>query len=252
MATTTVPAPEAQATISPFGRIIGVFFSPKATFEDIVRKPAWVAPMLLLIVISIGLSITLVRRADWVEVSKEQIAKSKFASRQIDQLSEGQKQAAYEQAAARSKVVRYVRGFIGWPCLLLFSSGLYFGAFKLIGGVRTNYATAFALTTFAHLPMGVRELIAIPVMFLKDPASIDPENFLASNPAAILGSDLATWQMVPLAFLDIFGLWALVLMAVAFSVSDPKKLPFGKSLGIAFGVFFSLMLFFTTLAWVFS
>src|ERR1700736_4364623 len=34
MATTTssMPAPEAQAALGPIGRIIGVFFSPKATF----------------------------------------------------------------------------------------------------------------------------------------------------------------------------------------------------------------------------
>jgi hypothetical protein len=135
--------------------------------------------------------------------------------------------------------------------LLLFSAGLYLGVFKLIGGARTNFATAFAVTAFAHLPMGLRELIAIPVLFLKDPASIDPENFLASNPAAIF-SDLPTWQMVPLAFLDVFGLWALVLMAVGFSATDPKKLPIGKSFGLVFGVFLSLMLFFTMLAWIFS
>lgn len=254
MATTTpMPAPEAQSqpSISPIGRIVGVFFSPKPTFEDIARKPSWVAPVLLLLLINIGLSVTLVQRADWLEVSKDQIAKNKFASRQIDQLSDDQKERAYEQAAARGKVVRYVRGFMGWPMLLLFSAGLYLGVFKLIGGARTNFATAFAVTAFAHLPMGLRELIAIPVLFLKDPASIDPENFLASNPAALF-PDLPTWQQLPLAFLDVFGLWALVLMAVGFSATDPKKLPMGKSFGLVFGVFLSLILFFTMLAWIFS
>jgi len=252
MATTPVPAPEAQATISPFGRVIGVFFSPKPTFADIAQRPSWVAPMIVLFLIYMGLNIALVRRADWVEVSKDQIAKSKFASRQFDQLSEDQKSRAFEQAAQRAKIVRYVRGVIGWPLLLLLLSGVYLGAFKLIGGARTNFGTAFAVTTFAHLPMGLRELIAIPVTFLKDPASIDPENFLASNPAAIFGSDLPTWQMVPLAFLDVFGIWALILMAVGFSATDPKKLPFGKSLGIVISVSFAFMLFFTMIAWVFS
>ena len=167
-------------------------------------------------------------------------------------MSEDQKEHAYEQAATRGKVVRYIRGFIGWPLLLLISSGIYLGAFKLIGGARTNFATAFAVTAFAHLPMGLRELIAIPVLFLKDPASIDPENFLASNPAAILGSDLPTWLMVPLTSLDVFGLWALVLMAVGFSATDPKKLPISKSLAIVFAIFIAIILFFTMLAWVFS
>jgi hypothetical protein len=47
MATASMPAPDAQSqpAISPIGRIVGVFFSPKATFEDIVRKPSWVLPV---------------------------------------------------------------------------------------------------------------------------------------------------------------------------------------------------------------
>ena len=252
MATTSMPAPQEQAAISPFGRIIGVFFSPQPTFEDIVRKPNWLAPMLLLLVISIGLSVALAQRADWVEVSKEQIAKNKFASRQIDQLSDDQKERAFEQAAQRGKVFRYIRGVIGWPLLLLVSSAIYLGVYKLIGGARTNFATAFAVTTFAQLPVGLKELIAIPVTYLKDRASIDPENFLASNPAAILGSDIPAWQTVPLAFLDVFGIWALVLVGVGFAASDPKKLKLGKSIGIAFGVWLAFMLLFTMIAWVFS
>jgi hypothetical protein len=52
--------------------------------------------------------------------------------------------------------------------------------------------------------------------------------------------------------LDIFGIWALVLVAIGFAAADPKKLPFGKSIGIAIGVNVSFMLFFTMIAWIFS
>ncbi len=208
--------------------------------------------MAVLIVISIGLSVSLARHADWIEISKDQIAKSKFASRQIDQLTDDQKATAYQQAAQRSKIIRYARGVVGWPMLLLVSAAIYLGVFKLIGGARINFVTAFAITAFAHLPMGLKELISIPVVFLKDRASIDPENFLASNPAVIFGNDLAPWQLVPLAFLDMFSIWALVLVAIGFSAADPKKLPFGKSLGIVVGVTLAFMFFFTSLAWAFS
>jgi hypothetical protein len=256
MATTVVPVspePEQQPSLSATSRIFGVFFSPKPTFADIVRRPSWIAPMVVLLLISIGLSVTLAQRTNWVEVSKEQIAKSKFAASRIDQLPDDQKDRIYEQSAQRSKIIRYVRGFIGWPLLLIITSGIYLGVFKLIGGARVNYATAFAICTFAHLPVGLKELLAIPVNLLKDPNSIDPENFLASNPAAILaGSDLPTWQMVPLAFMDIFGIWVLVLAAIGFSAADPKKLPFGKALGLAFSVWAFFLVFFTGLAWIFS
>ena len=248
----TIPAvPEAAPSLGTLARITGVLFNPKPTFADIAKRPSWVAPMVVLFVIYLGLNFALVQHTDWVEVTKDQIAKSKFAARQIEQLPEEQRARAIEQGAARAKIFRYVRAVIGWPLLILVLSGVYLLAFKLLGGARTNFTTAFAVTAFAHLPMGLRELIAIPVTFLKDPASIDPENFLASNPAAILG-DLPAWQMVPLAFLDVFGIWALILMAVGFSATDPKKLPFGKSLGIVATVSVGFMLFFTMVAWVFS
>ena len=40
MATTSVSAPEAQPRINPFGRIIGVFTSPKQTFASIAERPS--------------------------------------------------------------------------------------------------------------------------------------------------------------------------------------------------------------------
>jgi len=248
------PSPEpAQPSMGAMARIFGVFFSPKPTFADIVRRPSWVAPMVVLLLIAIGLSVTLAQRANWYEVSKEQISKNKFAAGRIDQLPDDQKDRVFQQAAERGKIIRYVRGFIGWPLLLIISSAIYLGVFRLIGGARVNYGTAFAICTFAHLPVGLRELLAIPVNLLKDPNNIDPENFLASNPAAILASsDLPAWQMVPLTFLDIFGIWVLILAAIGFSAADPKKMPLGKALALAFSVWAFFLCFFTGLAWIFS
>ncbi len=82
--------------------------------------------------------------------------------------------------------------------------------------------------------------MAIPVTFLKDPQSIDPQNFLASNPAAFLGDSAPAWQLIFFGSLDIFAIWAIILMAVGFAAADPKKAPIGKALGIAFGTTFSV------------
>lgn len=254
MATSPVPVPAAEprASISPLGRIMGIFFSPKATFEDIVRKPSWVPALALLFLTGLALNITLASRANWVEVSKEQIAKSKFAARSIDQLDDAKKEQAFQRAATQAKITRYVRGVIGWPLLLLFSGLIYFGAYRLIGGGRVTYALAFTICAFAYLPMAVREILGTIVSVLKDPNAIDPENYLASNPAAFLGSDAPAWQMVPLMSLDLFALWILFLVAMGFSAADPKRLPFGKSLAIAVGLQVCVVAFFTGLAWIFS
>ena len=50
MATTTAvspAAPEPQPQMSAISRMFGVLFSPQKTFEDIVRKPSWIVPMLV-------------------------------------------------------------------------------------------------------------------------------------------------------------------------------------------------------------
>src|SRR5215472_4469338 len=252
MATTPTPMPEAQAqpqaAIGPLGRIVGVFFSPGATFRDIVAKPSWAVPMILMIVIWFGLCGALVKRVDWLAYNKQQIEKNKFVASRLENMTEDQKTAIYEQGVGRAKATQYVRGVIGWPLLILFSAAINFGAFKLIGGVRINFATAFAITTFAHLPMSVRELLAIPVTFLKDPQSIDPQNFLASNPAAFLGDNAPVWQLISLGSLDVFAIWAVALIAIGFSAADPKKAPLGKALGIAFGTYCSIILLFTMMA----
>ncbi len=252
MATAPVPAAEPEAAISPFGRIVGVLFSPKATFTDIVRKPNWLPAFVVLFLTGLALNITLANRVNWTEFAKEQVAKSKFASRQFDQMDDAKKEQAFQQAAKQQKVIRYVRGVIGWPLLLLFSGLIYFGAYRLIGGARVTYGLSFTICAFAYLPMGVREVLGTIVTALKDPSTIDPENYLASNPAAFLGSDTPAWQMIPLMSLDLFALWILILMAVGFSAADPKKLPFGKSLGIAVGLQVCVVAFFTMIAWVFS
>jgi len=252
MESAPTPVAEAEATISPVGRIFGVFFSPKATFEDIVRKPSWIAPLLVLLATGFLLNYALITRANWVQIVKEQIAKNGMASRQMDRLEEEKKEKAYEDAAARTKVIRYVRGGIGWPVALLFSALLYFGAYRLIGGARITYGLTFAIVTFASLPMALREILGAVVSWIKEPSAIDPENYLASNPAALLPTDAPSWQIVPLAFLDLFAIWALVLVAIGVSAADPKKVPFGKSLGISVGLHVTLGLVFTVISWVFS
>jgi hypothetical protein len=254
MATTTMPTPEPQpqAAISPVGRVIGMFFSPKPTFEDIVKTPSWIAPLAVLILTGILLNVALAIHTNWSQVSRDQIERSKFASRQFDKMDDAAKAQAYEQAAQRGKTMRYVRAVVGWPLLLLFATAIYFGAYRLIGGGRITFGLSFVIIAFAHVPMALKEILGALVTMLKDPSAIDPENYLATNLAAVISPDTPAWQMVPLVFLDLFAIWVLILVAVGFSAADPKKLPFGKSIGIAVGVQITLMLIFTTLAFMVS
>ncbi len=42
-----------QQELNVIQRIFGVFFSPRRTFEDIDRKPDWLVPMVIVLVIAV-------------------------------------------------------------------------------------------------------------------------------------------------------------------------------------------------------
>ena len=249
MATTPAPAAPAMSAIS---RIFGALFNPKPTFADVAARPGWVVPLAVLMVVWFALNVVLAKRVDWVAVTRQQTEQNAFAARQLERLPPEQREQAMESGARRAPIVRYVRGVIGWPLVLVIFGGIYLLVFKLIGGARVDYKTTLAILGHAYVPQALRELLGIPVAFLKDPAAIDPENFLASNLAAVLSPTAPLWQKALGAGLDVFGIWSLVLVAVGFSAADPKNVSFGKALGLVIGLFLVILLFFTGLAAFFS
>jgi hypothetical protein len=239
MGTTAVaPAPGGEpARIGAFGRITGVLFSPKATFEDIARKPSWVVPMLILVLCSLALNIVLANRVDWVAVTQQNIEKNKFAARQFEGLDPDKRDAAIARQAAIAKYVRYVRGVIGVPLVAIIGTAIYMLAFNLLGGAGVRFSTAFALASFAHIPLFLHDLLGIVIVFLKDPSAINPENVVTSNVGAILGTSVPLWQQALGAAIDVFSIWCMILVAIAFTAANPRKLTFGKSFGIVLSVF---------------
>ena len=46
-----------QQELNAFQKIIGVFFSPTKTFESIDRKPGWIVPVVVILLITVVISI---------------------------------------------------------------------------------------------------------------------------------------------------------------------------------------------------
>lgn len=251
MVTTAVSPEPAPAPISSIGRVFGVFFTPRQTFADIARRPNWLVPLLLMTAISLALSFAINARVDWSRITEERIEESRFASSRIDQLPPDQRQQVIDRQASGAKVTRYVRGAIGTACLAIILAAVYLAVFNLVGGAGASFRLSFSLVNYAMLPIALKELLEIPILFLKDPATIDPDNFLASNPAAIL-SGIPAWEKVLLGSLDLFSLWSALLVAVAFSAANPKKVSFGKALALVALVYLGLTVLFTGLIAPFS
>jgi len=248
MATTTVPAPEAQPSLGAFARIIGVFFSPKATFEDIVRKPGWLAPVLLTTVLSIISVVALNQRVNWRDFIVQQIEKSPQGA----QLSADQKQQRAEVGAKFTVAIVYVAGVIVPVCFALIVGLVMMGAYNLMAGAGARFSTAVSIVAHAGLVGIVSTPLFLLVLFLKPPGTIDPENPLATNLAAFLPEDSARWLVVLGKSIDIFTIWTLILIAIGFAAVNPRKLKGAKSFTIAFSVWAAFVILRVGWAFIFS
>lgn len=248
--TTTLPAPEAppQAAISPFGRIVGVFFSPKATFQDIVRKPSCALPLVLLTVFSIAVSFSINQRINWREFMSQQIEKSSAAAN----MSAEQKEQRIEGGAKFSPPFTYAIGLLGPTIFVLVVALVMWGAFNLLGGANTNFETSFGITAHAALTGLVNSLLFILVLYLKPPGTVDLENPVATNLAALLPDDSAKWLVKLFNSMDIISFWTLILLAIGFAATNPKKLRGSKAFVIAFSVWAVYVVCRAGGTWIFS
>ena len=250
MATTTapIPAPEAQASLSTFQRIIGVLFSPKSTFQDIARKPSWIAPVLVSTVLSIIAVVVLNQRMNWREYISQQIEKNPRAA----QLSADQKEKQTEVSVKITVAIVYAAGVLV-PILFALIVGLVMmGAYNLFAGAGATFSQSLAIAAHSLLVGIVSTPIFLLVLFLKPPGTIDPENPVATNLAAILPDESAKWLVTLCKSLEIFTFWTLILLAIGFAAVNPKKLKGAKSYMIAFGIYAAYVLVRVGVAFIFS
>lgn len=244
----SMPVPEPQASISPIGRVFGVLFSPKRTFEDIARKPSWVLPILISTALSVIAVVALNQRMNWRDYIIQQMDKNPRAA----QLSADQKQQQADVAVKFTVGIVYASGFLVPICFALIVGLVMWGAYNLLAGTGAGFSQAFSILAHAGLVGIVSTPLFLLVLFLRPPGTVDPENPLATNLAALLPEDAAKWLFALCKPIDIFTLWILVLIAIGFAAVNPKKLKGAKSFTIAFTVWAAYVICRVGWAFIFS
>lgn len=230
MSDAAIQAPEAPREVSAIGRIFGVLSSPQATFEAIARRPTWLAPIIVLTLISFGMNAILATKVDWRSYIQMQLEKTGRA----DQVPNEQ---AMERVVQVQKYSRYVRGVIGDISAALFAAAIYLGIFNLFLGADLRFKSVLSVVSFTMMPTALKELLGIGILFFKDPATINPDNFIASGLGAFLGSNVPNWLMVLGITIDVFIYWGMILSVIGFHALNPKKIKTGTAIGVVVGVY---------------
>jgi len=247
MATTPVAAQDAPSPINHAGRLLGVFFSPKATFEDIARRPSWILPVVVMSILGLAVAFVMNQKIDWRDVAAKRIEESPRAAN----LSTDQKEQRIAMSAKFSPAFVYVFG-VAWPVLqALIVGGVFLLAYNVIGGAGARFSASLGITAHAYYPWILYSLLFILILYLKAPGTVDLDNPVATNVGAFLPESTPKALMSLGKSIDIFSVWTLLLISIGFAAVNPKKLK-GKAFSIAISVWVVWVGLKMAGAWIFS
>jgi xanthosine utilization system XapX-like protein len=236
MSTAATPVPEAPASMSTLGRFVGVFFSPKETFASIAQRPTWIAPLILLSIIGLTVIWVFAQRVGWRSYIERQIEQNPSAQKRMERVPADQRDGVIQQQAKFWGWFSYVIPIAGTFLGAVIVGAVLLGAFSLVSGTKVGFVRSLSIVSWAWVPLAIHGLLGLLIMFLKDPATIDIKNLVASNPGALLPDDAAKWLSSLLTSLDIFTFWVMALMAMGYSATNPRKISFGNAFSTVVGV----------------
>jgi hypothetical protein len=213
MTTTDVPpsAPPAPGAPKPSGfqRIIGVLISPNETFASIARQPDWVAPLIVILVVSALVGFIFAQRVDFTAPARE-------AMEEKGNMSAAQMESALRITAVISKVIAY-----GSPILsvivLLIVAGVLLLAFRLMGG-EGNFKQAFSVTLYAWMPLIILNILLTAIVATRSGVTaLDLPTLVLSNPAFLVSMKEHPLLFAIFASIDVFTIWTLALFSIGFA-----------------------------------
>jgi hypothetical protein len=178
------------------------------------------------------------QRVGWHDLIARQIENNSRTA----QLSTEQKNQIIAQQEKFAPFVAYGGAVIGTFVVAVVIAAIFLGVFNLGSGTKIGFKTSLGIVSYGWVPGIVSGLLGLLILFLKDPSTVDLQNLVASSPAAFLSSESPKWLVSLLGSLDLFSFWTMILMAIGYSATNPKKISVGKAFGSIIAVWFIYVL----------
>ena len=206
-----------EGGLSEVERVVDTFVAPSKTFTDILRNTSWWLPFVLLLFVTIGVTFAVDRQVGFERVSENQIRLSPKAEEAMSQLTPEQRTA---RIAISAKITRYAS--YASPLIILLFSALgalvLWGSFNFGLGARTTFSQMFAVWIYASMPRLLSGLLTAATLFFGNNAeSFNIKDPVGTNIGYYL-PDAAPWLKAALGFVDIIGLWNLVLLIIGTAI----------------------------------
>lgn len=189
-------------------KVVGIFSSPRETFESIKQHPTWLLPFLLLCVVSYG-SLYLTRDVV-LQTQIERIENNpNIPTDQADKIVERMRSSM----TGSGRIWQFAMVPVGiLVAFSVVSAVLLFGGNVLLGG-SAKFKQIFVMYTWSSLISALSAIIKTPLILATGSISV------GTSLAAFMPSDqYATFLYNFLGKFDVFSIWQVIVVAVGMSV----------------------------------
>jgi hypothetical protein len=214
------------------GRVVGVIFSPRETYQGIAAHPRVLGALLLVLIISVGATTAFL----FTEVGQnalfdqQLLAMESFGMRISDEMYDNlESQLQWSPYFAGASQLVFIPG--GWAVL----SGLLLGFFNAIMGGDATFKQVYAIVAHAGVLVALQQLFVLPLNYARESLS-SPTSLAVFFPFL----DETSFLSMLLGGINLFFIWLIVNLAIGIGVLYKKKTaPIALTM---MAVYFSVML----------
>lgn len=214
------PGPEEPPPDSFLSRALGVFISPGPTFDSIVRRPDFLAPLIVVTLASFAVIETMLEKIGAEQIVLRSIEMSPRAS----SMSPDQITQAAHQASTFTAIAMRAGGILGPALYVLIIAGVGLLIVNAIFGGGTNFKVCFSVICYANLVGFIGGVLAIVMVLFGDPEQFNVQNPVPTNVGFFLNMRETPKLLYTIASsFDVFTTWILILAALGLSAATAKK-----------------------------
>lgn len=211
-----------------------VLWSPAESMFLLSKQPRVLVPMLFLCAFSFVAGTVMVMKVDLAELTIRAVERSPQGAT----LSDPQKQQMREAMNSPvAKVFTFASTAVGPVMIVLVVTVIYFVLFTVVGR-DGNFKSFLSITTFAFIPLVVRQAAGALSVFVIPPSSLMLDELGSLSPAVFLDRDaLSTVSFTLVNMIDLVTIWILVLLTIGYGFVARKSLTKGARVSCVVGVF---------------
>lgn len=210
-------------------RFTGILFSPRETYESVVRHHGWVGMLALsTLVAALGMAAFLSTEVGRQAMVDQSVSAMESWGRPVND----EVYAALEKQAAASRFVQPVAILIIGPLMTFVIAGVLLGVFNALLGGDAKYKQMLSVVAHTAPVSVVQQVFTIPVNYFRGSLS-SPTNLSVFFPMLEEKSFLVSF----LGAIDLFLVWWAFVLAIGLAVLYRRKTrPIAVGLFVTYGV----------------